>query len=336
MRFFGKTSVGLEMDSFEARVVELSGSTNAPKLERYGRVGLPAGAVKDGVVLNPGKVATALNELWVKNKIKSKEVILGVSNQDVLVRLANFPKVPYDKLANLIRYQAQELLPMPLNSVEMDHIVINEAGGENGKALEVLLVAARKTMLSGFLASLSSAGLRPTDIDVTSLALARMVSGQDAIDGTAVVYLDGDMGNILLLVKGVPRLARLMPVGFRSVLNKIAAGQNEYSDISSSIDCISSDSVTAYCDAVSREVQSCINYYYVQNASEHVRKIILCGNGSRIKGLDERLKADIGVPVVFLNTLERISVSKDCPGMDMAKASGYTVSFSLALRGLEA
>ncbi|MEW6276056.1 MAG: pilus assembly protein PilM, partial [Bacillota bacterium] len=229
MGFFtsGGRAVGLELDTDEARVAELRGNSRAPTLAAWGRIPLPEGAVSEGMVVNPEVVAGALTQLWSQAGIGTREVILGVANQGVLVRIANFPKVPADKIAQVIRYQAQDYLPVPLSSVILDHAVIGEASGEKGPLLEVLLVAARRDMLDSFLAVLTAARLKPRDIDVSSLALLRLLPAADREGTFALVDVAGGISNILLAAKGVPRLARLIPAGLRDFAGMLGCSVDE-------------------------------------------------------------------------------------------------------------
>lgn len=207
--------MGLELDSTEARAVELSGGPASPRLESWGRAPLPPGAVSDGMVLQPEAVASALEKLWHRAGIGSREVILGLYNQAVLVRMANFPEVPAGKVDQMVRLQAQEHIPVPLGTVVLDHAVIGKASTERGNVLEVLLVAARRDMLKSFLTALSAARLKPLDIDVSPLALIRNLSPQTLKGTVAILDVGVGLSNLLVVSRNAPRLVRLLPAGLQ-------------------------------------------------------------------------------------------------------------------------
>jgi type IV pilus assembly protein PilM len=48
---------------------------------------MPMGAVVDGEIVDPAAVSTAIRELWRLPGIKGRDVVTGVSNQKVVVRL---------------------------------------------------------------------------------------------------------------------------------------------------------------------------------------------------------------------------------------------------------
>ena len=118
-----KSVVGLDIDTAEIRAVELSGSIQSPNLVKYGRIPLPDGVVREGMISNQEKVQEALDRLWYDAGFSSRDVILGISNQGVLVRFATFPKVAAGKVDKLIRYQAQEYIPF-LEQCGIDYIIV--------------------------------------------------------------------------------------------------------------------------------------------------------------------------------------------------------------------
>lgn len=329
------STVGLELDAQEARVVEIKGGPRGPALARWGRIPLPDGAVEEGMVHRPQEVGQALAELWRTRGIGSREVIVGVSNQAVLVRFATFPKVPREKLGNVIRFQAPEYLPMPLSNAVLDYAVIGETDGEGGAPeLEVLLVAARREMLDGFLAALDEARLKPGDVDVTSLALLRLLPGKERAGTVALVNVANGLSNILVAAGGVPRLARLMPVSLReaagtlgttlrAVVPSEAAGQER-----------PPEGLRPWCDGLAGEIRSSVGYYETQRGAA-VELVLLSGRGARVAGLPAHLQESLGIPVRAVQPLDGVKVTAAADAGIRREALDYAVSIGLARRGME-
>lgn len=332
--FLKKTgAVGLELDAGEIRAVELGGSPGAPELVAWGRIPLPRGAVEEGMVLQPNIVARTLEELWLKAGISSREVILGVANQAVLVRIAAFPNVAPAKIPQIIRYQAQEYLPVPLNTVVLDHEVIGEAQGEKNQ-LDVLLVAARREMLDSFLLALKEAKLEPRDIDVSSLAILRLLPAQEAEEALVLVNIANDLSNILVVARDVPRLARLMPIRMQEAEEQAASTLEDDIPILLKKEKIMTGNLNAWGRRLGGEIAASISYYETLPGAYPVKGVILSGAGARTEGLAAMLKDGLGLPVSMLEPLKGITVTQK--GIAIAGDSpDFAVSISLARRGLE-
>ena len=342
----GAKAAGLELDTGEARVVELRGSARNPVLTAWGRIPLPPGAVEEGMVVQPDVVAAALNELWSRAGLGTREVILGVANQNVLVRFATFPKVPGNKVAQMIRYQAQEYLPIPISSVVLDYAVIGETPKETGPLLEVLLVAARREMLDTFLAVLAAARLKTRDIDVSSLALLQTLPAAQSTGATVLVDVAGGLSNLLVTAAGVPRLARLLPAGLQNLAGALgctvdglapppgpagaAAEQAEQAK-----ERLSPEALAGWTENLADELRSSLNYYQAQPGAAAVDGVVLSGRGARLPGLATRLQEYLGVPVDIARPLEGISVAPRMEPGITAAAPDFAVCLGLARRGLE-
>ena len=136
--------IGIVLDSQEIRAIELKGSQKKPVVVAWGKVKLPEGVVKEGRIVNAQLFNVSLERLFLENGFKGRDIYLGVNNQDIIVRFASFPKVPEDKIRNMIHFQAQEHMPVSIEELVMDYVVVSEKKTDEGEFINVVLVGARK------------------------------------------------------------------------------------------------------------------------------------------------------------------------------------------------
>jgi len=331
---FSKRAVGLELDSGSVRAVELSGSPRAAKLGAFASIDLPEGAVEEGMVVHPDLVGEVLNELWAAGRLKSRQVLLGLSNHGVMVRYAAMPKVPLDKLDNVVRYQAQEYLPIPLSSVVLDYLVVGETTIDAAPALELLLVAAQRDMLGKFIEVLSLARLEIIDIDVSALALMRVLPASARTGTVAVVNVANGLSNVLVAAQGNPRLARLIPVKLKDICETLgcALGDLLTGLVASSEK--TPPALSGWIKSLAAEIRSSISYYQGQDGSSDVEELFLNGPGSRLRGVASELEELIRLPVRVVSPLVVLS-NYTRNAESESEVMDYAVSAGLALRGLE-
>lgn len=329
-----KRVVGLDIDTAEIRGVELSGSAQAPKLVACGRVPLPGESVYEGMIADPGLVEEALGHLWSDAGFTCRDVLLGVSNQGVLVRFATFPKVAPNKVDKLIRFQAQEHIPFPLDSVVLDYMIVGETAGESGDSLEVLLVAAKRDMLNIFLEVLSGAHLRVKDVDVTSLALQRVLPAATVKGAVALVNISNELSNLLVVEDNKTRFARILPTGLQSAADFFNCSLNEVVSTGMKRPDWPDDAVSEWSASLAGDINSSLSYYQTQQKGAAVEKLFLCGRGSRIEGLARKLKDNLGLPVAIIQPLDGIAAVDKKPGISRV-AADFAISVALARRGLE-
>lgn len=333
--FFTNRIAGVEIDYGELRVVELKGKQSTPELLNWGRTPLPAEAVKDGFILQPQVVGEALEHLWNESKIKSRNVIFGVSNQEVIVRFANFPPVPEEKLEKMIRYQARDFLPVSLEHSIMDFSVIGTAGQGKEKMLEILLVVAPKEMINTFLQAGNRAGLTVRDIHVTSLSLIQLLPSSLLKGATALLCLNNGSSNLLLTTGKMPRLARYLSSGLQEVAEHLHCSLEEVLEQAGAAPGEPfPEAFVDWAETLLGDIRSSIQYYQVQPGAVAVEQFILLGRGARINGFPGQLEEIFGLPVTLIDPVRFIKKAPDNIAGFADESADYGVSFALARGGL--
>jgi type IV pilus assembly protein PilM len=334
----GKRVVGLELDTGIARAVEMAGKPGSPSLVHLGSIPLPGGVVKEGMIIDPEQVGLALKEYWNRVGFRERNVLLGVSNQGVLVRHITVPKVPLNKLKNIIHFQAQEYLPIPVESVVLDFLVLDEIEGESEaeKQLEVLLVAARRDMLDSFLKALEIAQLDPVDVDVSSMAMIRLLPEKAMQMTIAMVNVANGLNSILVSSNGKPRLARLGLVKIVDLAESLGCTIDNIFKACS----INPDSTSAitnsWINSLAVEIRSSLTYYQDLPGSSRVEGILLSGRGARFANVAELLDQYLELPVRIFNPLKAYPAVARKLAKTKTDVLDYATSTGLALRGLEA
>lgn len=304
--------VGIELDSHEIRAVELKGNKKKTKLSALGRLSLPEGLVKEGKILDPQALSLYLEKLWKESGFKSKEVLLGINNQDLIVRFASFPKVPEDKIAGMIQFQAQDFIPVPLDELELDYIVMGDRKTEEGEFLLVILVAARKKMLNDFITAFALTGLNVREIDSCMLAMGRLAL-LESLNGTFVLAgYNRDIGNVLIFKEGLLIMART-----------IAFPQPPLWTAAVSVD-----------NALFNELRSSLNYSKAQS-NQTIDTLYLMGSGRDIREEAARLSSSTGLQAHLVKPDPLLEAYSGSEAALPYEPQNYQTCFSLAKRGLD-
>lgn len=171
-----KSIVGLDLEAGSAAATEVH-ANGGVRVTNAAIHSLPTGVVREGEVVDADALAAALKEMFSANKL-SKQVRLGIANQRVVVRSVRVPAMNSSKeLEAAVRFQAQDQIPMPLDQAILEHQVVGRTVGEDGnEAMDVVLIAARRDMVSPLVKTLRKAGLRPMGIDVAGFGMIRALS----------------------------------------------------------------------------------------------------------------------------------------------------------------
>src|SRR4029078_7052069 len=104
-------TVGLDIDGRYLAAAQVEGG----RVVRGATVDLPAGLVADGEVVNRDGLADVLKSFVMEAGLP-KSVRLRVSNQQIVVRVVELPRIEDEKQRDAaVRFQAAEAIAMPLD-----------------------------------------------------------------------------------------------------------------------------------------------------------------------------------------------------------------------------
>ena len=346
--------VGVDLGSYGVRAVELTLAGGQATLERFAQVTLPPGAIRDGEVVDATAVASSVRRLWTEGGFKGKSVVVGVANQRVIVRLAEMPAMSEEDLTSALRFEAQDLIPIPVDDAILDFQILDDVVDSEGDArMRVLLAAAQRDMVRSHLAAVEAAGLRAGVVDVVPFAMVRaLTANAGALDfdtrAEAIVCIGGGVTNVVVHERGVPRFVRVLLVGGDDVTDAIVRELDVQIDEAESLkrraDISSPDPLVARAGQVVRdrvaplveEIRGSLDYYLAQSQSAVIDRVLVTGGGSRMAGLMERLQSQVGANVEPARPLAGMKIGRHI-GLDDAdlreSEALLTVPIGLALAG---
>jgi type IV pilus assembly protein PilM len=344
--------IGLDIGTTSVRAVEVEFDNGGPakgapgRVVRAGSVPLPWGAVHDGEVAEPATVASALKRLWAEQKFSTKEVVVGVGNQRVLVRELDMPALPPAQLRAALPFQVEGLIPMAAGDALLDFHPISSSTGAEGPQLHGLLVAATAETVLANTRAVEQAGLVPTMVDLNAFAVARVQSRSGFGTGVvAFVDIGARVTNVSIVVDGHPRFVRILPAGGHDVTEALSSSldipQQDAERLKREVgigltiaqaDLTAKQIVAEVTTALVDSVRNTLVYYASSNPGGAVQQIVLSGGGSFLPGFGQYLANAARVQVVAGEPLAGLPVAK---GMDTrtfgADPATYVVPLGLAM-----
>jgi len=363
-RFRGSRTIGLDIDRGSIKAVQISGAGGGYALQHVGYHRLPPGMILDGEVANHDLLAAEIKEFWDSHAFNSRSVIIGVSNQKVVVRLLDFPRMRPEDLQGAISFEAQDHIPMPLDEAVLDYVVLGPME-ERSDLDRVLVVAAQREMISRYTSAVRTGGLRPAGVDVKALSLTRSTLPDPFFgDDGAVLLLDvgAEITNLVVADRGNPVLTRFVPVGLvdfvaavveladlpedeaeRQALDpRIRLGSEQDEEPEAETEEDSFDPALVFdvrrglegaAQTLADEVQRSIEHHRSQEAAREVSRILLSGEAALIPNLDGYLGELLDVPTGRGNPVEKLSANRSNISDDQLRAMELVlaVAFGLAM-----
>jgi type IV pilus assembly protein PilM len=350
------TVVGLDIEAGSIAAAEVR-SNGSAELKTAAVAPLPPNVVHEGEVIDPDALAQGLKDFFSQHKL-SKKVRLGIGNQSVVVRTLRLPAIEDPKeLEAAIRFQAAEQIPMPLDQAVLEHQVVGGVPAEEGATpqIDVVVIAARREMVSSFLGPLHRAGVEPVGVDLSAFGMIRALAdtaipsvsaeeGETSRPQGAILYCGvGDVTNLAVARGRACLFTRVSHVGLGPIAERLAAGRGlsrehasqwldyvgleqppEEMDGDPETLAAARESLESGLPGIADELRLSLDYYRAQESAVPVESVVLCGPGGAISGIGKRMEAGLGLPI-------RVVQPPALAGLEPNAAARLTLPYGLAL-----
>ncbi len=226
LKLFGKKGsvLGVDLGTSSVKVVQASTSGKKVVIERVGF----APVKLEGNRTDPSDQALtdALKVALAESGATSRDVCCSISGDSVIVRYLQFPDMPDDELGYALRLQAEEFIPFRLDEVNLDYYRLTPTTKDPGKKADLILVAARKDLVTRRVDILRSAGLNPVIMDTDSFAVLNCVESVHTFGGDevlALVSMGATYTNINIFEGNISRFARDITAGGNTISQAISS-----------------------------------------------------------------------------------------------------------------
>jgi len=268
-------------------------------------------------------VREAMQTFLSRNNLQGDLVGFSVPGHSSLVRFIQLPPVEVSKLAEIVKYEARQQIPFPLEEVIWDFQPVGSGIEESGYLLEaeVGLFAMKRDQVINQLRPFTNAKVEVELIQIAPLGLFNVLSydelglrvGTPSGDTEYVIVLDMGCDNTTLMVSNGKKIwVRNIPIGgnhFTRALTKemklsFAKAEHLKCNATKSPDprAVFQALRPVFNDFVS-EIQRSVGFFSSVNRAAKITKVIGVGNGFKLAGLQkflqQNLQYDVERPEAF-------------------------------------
>ena len=347
--------VGLKLGASQIAAAHVL-NKGGPKIVRMARQPLERGVVVGGELREPEALVAELKAFFKKNKLPRNCVRLGISNNRIGVRTFEITGIDDPKkLANAVRFRAQETLPIPLDEAVLDYRVLDDRVGEDGvRVCRVLLVVAHKELVERYVAACRKAGLKLVGIDLEAFALLRALSdpsqppGEDAAvvcvsighDRSTLAVSDGRMCEFTRVLPwggatldaALARVLDLTPSAVVPIKHALDLGEE---GAAAGLDARHADearrAMVAEIQTFARELVASLRFYQEQPKSLGIVEILITGGATACAGLPAELERLLGIPLRVADPFTRVKVARAVQDEQSADFGSMAVAVGLGI-----
>lgn len=305
-------------------------------------------------------IKDALKQFLSRNRVKGDKVAISVPGQSGLARFIKLPPVETKKIPDIVRYEARQQIPFPLDEVVWDYQQMGASGDEDGFALdcEVGIFAMKRDQVNKALQPFVDSKVEVDIVQLTPIALYNMLVFDQLRDlpppeqydpenppESTVLLSIGTETTDFVVTNGFKMWQRNLPVGgnhfTKSLVKELkmnyetaehlkrnAAKAQDPKALFQAMRPIFSDLLN--------EVEKSLKFYSNFDKSAKIGKIVAAGNAVKLPGLQRFLTQNLGFDVAKLESYRGLTGTGvvDAPAFKENMLS-YGVCYGLSLQALE-
>lgn len=308
----------------------------------------------------------ALEKFLSRNTLKGDQIAISVPGQSGLARFVKLPPVEEKKIPDIVRFEAKQQIPFPLDEVVWDYQKVGAGAVTDGFAMEteIGLFALKRDMVGRYLDHFRSVDVEVHIVQMSPLALCNFVAfdllkvdpepegpGEDgepkAGARPCVVALDIGTDNSNLVVTDGERVIWQRPIPFggnhftRALtkdlkmtfakaehLKRNATKSPDLKKILAALKPVLNDFVG--------EVQRSLGYFTNTHRNAKIEYMVGLGNAFRLPGLQKFLSEKLQLDVRRLQNFERLG-GEGVTGAALFSQNvmSFATAYGLALQGLD-
>jgi len=352
-------SFGLDLSDFSLKIALFDKEAKYWKLASFKSSVIPEGIVTNGEIIDEGKAVRIIKDSLQKvrgKKITSRYVVASLPEEKAFLRVIQLPKMKQEEVKEAVKYEAENNIPMSIDEVYLDWQVIAPAEGHIDH-FDVLIIAVPRAVVDQYAQLFEKAGLIPRVFEVESVAIARSVIENTMSEKPALIIDLGQARTSFIVFSGrTLRFTSSLGISGGSFTNAIERELKIDSTRAEELKLkhgllkkgkegvhVFESLVPALTDLV-EQIKNYLDFYQSHSKHEHltktgtalpISKIVLCGGGASLKGLDSFFTLNLKLPVEKANPWVNIlrPPLKEIPDLSYDTSLGYTTALGLALRG---
>ncbi|HSG59845.1 MAG TPA: pilus assembly protein PilM [Pseudomonadales bacterium] len=342
--------LGIDISSTTIKLLELSRSDGAYKVESYAVVPLPANAVVEKNIVDSDAVANAIQSALLRSKTKLTTAAAAVTGSSVITKIIELDaELDDDAMEAQINLEADQYIPYPLDEVAIDFTVVGSSP-DHSDMNEVLLVACRRETVDMRVDALEQAGLTAKVIDIEAHAIERAYSiiadhvdlaGQD--NTVAVFDIGATMTTLSVLVDGQSVYTREQLFGGRQLTDEVQRRyglSQEEAGLAKKQGGLPDDYQTEvlepFIDAVVQQLIRALQFFFSSSQYNDVSLVVLAGGVSAMDGLADVVAQKLDTATIVANPFAQMGVSGKVDTDALAKdAPALMIACGLALRSFD-
>ncbi|MBU0641483.1 MAG: pilus assembly protein PilM [Planctomycetes bacterium] len=276
---------------------------------------------------DPQAMGAFIAQMVRQHRWHHKRVVVDVPRDKVVINRLTLAPTPVNEVAAAVRFQAQKELPFPLESAEIDFVIMKH--NERGFVTGVLLAAVRREVLDRLRETCAVAGLVPARIGLRPYANLMSIMHLPELEPKCVLFVEvgPTVTEIDVMREGGLTFSRAANIQVPLVSSAApAADESTPAESGQTPAAPSADVVRVAVNSLLVEITRTLQAYRASEPDAVIDRIVVAGGTGLEADLLNSLEGRFGLAAQLFDPTNALSV----PATDAAKLQSFSAPLGLA------
>jgi type IV pilus assembly protein PilM len=325
-----KKILSLDIGSYEIKVVEGKETKKGIIIDNYFTIPMPKGAYRNGKIVDKDLIHYVLKEKLKENKVKSKDTYLTINSSSILTRDVIIPKVDYEEIDDILKFQLEDYIPMNPESYIVQFKIIGHVYRKDIEKLNILLIAIPKDIVESHYKLLKDLELNPLVLDYQPNSMAKLIKYNGIINDNyateditfAGIDIGYDNTKVTIVKNGIIQVARIVEIGGKyidqNILNFCEYNQEELEQMKKEIKNINQieeeysehnrmiNIMKNSFESLNEKIDIIFRYYLTREINNKINMILLFGGNANINGISNLFSNYFNIPSIKVESFNNL------------------------------
>ena len=344
---FGPQSIlGIDVGTTSIKTVELIEEKKRIKLKNYGEY-IPPSSKRELLPVESGfaaffeeGIANIIREIVKQAKIKTKDIVLSLPVFSSFFTLIELPLMDPKEIPEAIKFQAYQYIPVPIEEVVLNWIIIEEKEALLENKIKVLLIAVPNDIIEKYIKITKILDFNLRALEVESFAEVRALAREGG--PIVIVNIGGRATSVTIVDNGFIRLCHNLELSGFDLTKTLSKKMNisferaeefqKTRGLTKKIDTLVAPILIPVVDKIIFGIEGAINDYLSKNPQKKIQKIILSGGLANMPGLVDYFSSKFSIKTERENPFSEILYPPVLHDTLEAIGPSFSVAVGLALR----
>jgi type IV pilus assembly protein PilM len=333
---------GLDIGSYSIKLVKAAKKGKQFSLVNYGEVKTPV-ALNSESLTDQQALVEAVKKCCQEAGVKTRKVNASLKENQAYSQIIKFPTLSTNELGNAIRFEAEQFVPVPLEEVQLEYVILRQPPkGSLVEKMEILVVAAQKKAIKRLTDILDKAHLTPISLETEMLATIRLY-GLDKDSSDLLISIGQESCDVALVHKGTLKFIHALSVSgsafTRALANQLSMdfNQAEQYKITYGLDRNFLEGkvmsvLQPVVDSLVDELQKVLVFISQNYKEVTLKRLIMTGGSSNLRSLSLYLASKINLETMIADPFGMFVKDANFPKALLTNPSRFTTVVGLSLK----